>query len=121
MQEDEKIDHSKYDDISGAEELELSRRLLAGDKQARDILVHSLMHDVVKIAQEYISVSSLPILGLIREGKLGLYAAAKKYDASKGEKFCTFAYLCIREAIENAIEKEKAKHAGLPEVCCIGD
>jgi len=121
MYHNEEIDYSKYEDITGTQEIELSRRMVEGCKQSRNILVHSLMQDVALIAKKYTGASCLCIEELFHEGKLGLYNAVKKYDASKGEKFCTFAYICIFEAIENAIEKEKAKYPGEAELCYIGD
>lgn len=44
---------------------------------------------------------------LIQEGMLGLYKAIKSYSLNKNATFSTFASLCIKRQIQNAI-----KHAG---------
>ncbi len=44
---------------------------------------------------------------LIQEGMIGLYKAIKYYSADKNASFSTFANLCIKRQIQNAI-----KHAG---------
>ena len=44
---------------------------------------------------------------LIQEGMIGLYKAIKNYSSDKNASFSTFASLCIKRQIQNAI-----KHAG---------
>ena len=84
------------------EEKELSKKSLAGDRDAQTRLVECNLKLVVPIAKRYHGCG-LPLLDLIQEGNLGLIKAAEKYDGSKGFRFSTYATYWIRQSISRAL------------------
>ena len=81
------------------EEIELSRLVQQGDKDALHRLIRGNLRLVVKIARAYIA-RDIPFMDLIQEGNLGLIHAAEKYDyAKKNVRFCTYAGWWIRQFI----------------------
>ncbi|NNM54209.1 MAG: RNA polymerase sigma factor RpoD/SigA [Spirochaetales bacterium] len=83
-------------------ELELSRRIEAGDLKAKDELIRANLRLVVKIAKGYLRYG-LGFLDLIQEGNIGLMTAAGKYDYHKNVRFSTYASWWIKQAIVRAI------------------
>ena len=85
------------------EEIELGKRIEAGDKEAINKLIEANLRLVVSIAKKYHS-NHLSFLDIVQEGNLGLIRAANKYDYKKGNKFSTVATWWIKQAIGRALE-----------------
>jgi RNA polymerase sigma factor (sigma-70 family) len=80
--------------------------------RTRDALIMANLRLVVYLAKKY-AKQGLPFMDLIQEGNIGLMKAVEKFRPELGNKFSTYAYWWIKQAIERAIA-EKARTIRLP-------
>lgn len=92
----------EYPLLTKEEEMRLARKVKAGKRGALNELIESNLSFVVKVASEYRNLG-LPFEDLLNEGNIGLIEAARRYDASKGTKFITYAIWWIRKSILKAL------------------
>ncbi|MFO1498302.1 MAG: sigma-70 family RNA polymerase sigma factor [Verrucomicrobiota bacterium] len=91
--------------ITPKQEIELAKRIKAGDAEAREHMIKANLRLVVKIAREYEDYG-VPLLDLINEGNMGLMKAVERFDPTKGAKLSTYAAWWIKQAIRRALSNQ---------------
>lgn len=105
-------DVSRMEMITPEEEVELARRIQNGDTSAIQKLTTANLRFVVSVAKQYQN-RGMSLQDLINEGNLGLLKAAKRFDASKGFKFISYAVWWIRQSIYQSLA-ENSRLVRLP-------
>jgi RNA polymerase primary sigma factor len=93
----------RYPLLTREQEVELAKRIEAGDLEAKEKLINSNLRLVLKFARAY-EGHGLSFPDLVQESMLGLIRAAEKFDYRKGFKFSTYAVLWIRQAAQRALD-----------------
>jgi RNA polymerase primary sigma factor len=94
---------SRYPLLTGPEEIELAKRIEAGDLAAKERLINSNLRLVIKFARRY-QGHGLDLGDLVQEAMLGLIRAAEKFDWRRGYKFSTYAVLWIKQSIQRGLD-----------------
>lgn len=95
---------SKYPVLTPDEETELARRIHQGDQAALDRMVECNLRFVISVAKQFQN-QGVELADLISAGNIGLITAAKRFDETKGFKFCSYAVWWIRQAMMKALEQ----------------
>jgi len=100
--------HLMLDDIgkfpvpSNEEQMELGRRVMEGDEDAKQDMIVANLRLVVHWAKRYQN-RGIELNDLIQEGIFGLIHAVEKFDYRKGFKFSTYATWWVRQSLQRAV------------------
>ena len=96
---------STYPLLKGTEEIDLAKKIRAGDQDALQELVKRNLRFVISVAKKYQN-RGLPLIDLIGEGNVGLLTAARKFDPDQGVKFISYAVWWVRQAVLKALAEQ---------------
>src|SRR5574344_725428 len=82
-------DVSKLSMISPEKEIELTKRIKLGNREAASELVTANLRFVISVAKKYQN-KGLDLVDLIQEGNIGMLKAAYKFDETKGYRFISY-------------------------------
>ena len=100
-------DVSKTPLLTREEEVELSKRIEAGDEHARKRMINANLRLAISIAKKYQN-KGCDFEDLIQESNMGLIKAVERYDWRRGFKFSTYACWWIKQAVRRHINAHSA-------------
>jgi RNA polymerase primary sigma factor len=86
------------------EQVELAKRVTAGDDEAKKQMVAANLRLVLHWARRY-QDRGVEMVDLVQEGTFGLLRAVEKFDWERGFKFSTYATWWIRQALQRAVQQ----------------
>lgn len=96
----------KYKLLNHEEEIELSKKIEKGNKEAFDKMVKCNLRLVVNISKKY-ETPEWQLGDLIQEGNIGLIKAVERYDYRRNVRFSTYASWWIKQAILRSITNKR--------------
>lgn len=95
--------NEKYPVLTKEQEIELCKKIQAGDKKAEETLILSNLNLVIKVINR-LHLSNVEKMDLIQDGNIALIEKAKNYNYEKGARFSTYIWQWIwDEALSNNI------------------
>ncbi|MBL7784901.1 MAG: sigma-70 family RNA polymerase sigma factor [Chitinophagales bacterium] len=91
--------------LSVEQEAVLFERIKKGDEKALEQIIKANLRFVVSVAKSYQN-QGMSLNDLINEGNLGLMKAARRFDATRGFKFISYAVWWIRQSILQAMSEQ---------------
>ncbi|MBW3017084.1 sigma-70 family RNA polymerase sigma factor [Candidatus Woesearchaeota archaeon] len=89
---------SRYPLLDKQKEIDLSRKIKKGDKDALDKMVNSNLRLAFSVARKFYKATGADLFDLIQEANQGLILAAQKYNPSKA-RFSTYAMFWVRQKL----------------------
>ena len=86
------------------EQVELAKRVTAGDQEAKKQMVAANLRLVLHWARRY-QDRGVELVDLVQEGTFGLLRAVEKFDWERGFKFSTYATWWIRQSLQRAVQQ----------------
>ena len=111
MKEDNRLTNIYFDEVGRENVLDsetermLSERILKGDERAAARLVTANLRFVLHIAKKY-SGQGVDFEDLVSEGNMALVEASRKYDASHGNRFVSYASPFVERAMKKIVEEQ---------------
>ncbi|HIA39111.1 MAG TPA: sigma-70 family RNA polymerase sigma factor, partial [Planctomycetes bacterium] len=96
----QEIDEVKL--LNAEQEVELGRKVKAGDNEAREHMIRANLRLVVSVAKRF-KGRGLTLSDLIAEGNIGLLKGVEKFDPESGFRFSTYATWWIKQTIRRAL------------------
>jgi RNA polymerase primary sigma factor len=97
-------DLDRYPMPNYEEQVELAKRVAAGDDEAKQQMVAANLRLVLHWARRY-QDRGVELVDLVQEGTFGLLRAVEKFDWERGFKFSTYATWWIRQALQRAVQQ----------------
>ena len=96
------LDHYPMPDHD--QQIELAKKVSAGDLDARQEMVAANLRLVIHWARRY-QDRGVDMTDLVQEGTFGLMRAVEKFDWERGFRFSTYATWWIRQALQRAVQQ----------------
>ena len=93
--------------LTREQEIELSKRIEAGDKKARNHMIQANLRLAISIAKQYQN-KGCDMEDLIQESSIGLIKAIDRFDWRRGFKFSTYACWWIKQSVRRHIASHSA-------------
>lgn len=91
--------------LSVEQEAVLFERIKKGDEKALEQIIKANLRFVVSVAKSYQN-QGMSLNDLINEGNLGLMKAARRFDATRGFRFISYAVWWVRQSILQAMSEQ---------------
>jgi RNA polymerase primary sigma factor len=105
-------DLSAFPVLNSEQECALARRILQGDRAARQEFIQCNLRLVVSVARHYEN-QGMQLLDVIEEGNIGLMRAVERFDPDLKCRFSTYAVHWIKQGIRRSL-LEKVKNIRIP-------
>lgn len=92
--------------LSREQEVELSKLIEKGSREAREQMINANMRLAASIAKKY-SNKGVDFEDLMQESTIGLMKAVDRFDWRKGFKFSTYAYWWILQTVKQYLASNK--------------
>jgi len=97
-------DLDRYPMPDHEQQIDLAKRVAAGDDEARRQMIAANLRLVVHWARRY-QDRGVDLGDLVQEGTFGLLRAVEKFDWERGFRFSTYATWWIRQALQRAVQQ----------------
>ncbi len=100
-------DVERYDLLDSDQERQLLYDIRDGKPGAMEELIERNLRLVIFVARRYRHLG-VPLADLVNEGNIGLIEGARRFDASRGNSFASYAFYWIRQAVRKAVMDQRS-------------